>query len=327
MDGQAGFYCDVSAAEGLQCVTLGYRDSSNPADDIEVGVTPTMGSNLYRLQFGGHKIIDSNLKQLAQRGFPGTPVLFPTPNRVRNSRYTFQGKTHLLVKRQNTIKLHGLVLDEPWEFDAPEAGVSSASLTTWIGIGEGSELFEAFPFPSRLVMMYTLTRAGIRMEYRVENLGDGPLPFGFGLHPFFVRLSGDEDTLVTVPANQVMDATADLLPTGRLVDVSGTIFDLRTETPVGATDMDHVFTSMIPGKSATIRYRTLGIKMSLRATEDFSHMVFYSPKGSPIFCLENQTCSTDAHNLNDLGFIKEACLRIVEPGQSSSGVVEYLLER
>lgn len=321
------FYCIKSMVEGLDCVTLGYRDADHPESDIEAGVTPTMGSNLYKLYYGGHKIIDSDLKMIAGRGFPGTPVLYPTPNRVRNARITFQGKTYAQVKRQKNVTLHGLVLNEPWNFEGPEADSDSATLTTWISFDENSAMFEAFPFRSRLAIRYTLSRSGLRMDYTVDNLGDSPLPFGFGLHPFFQRLSGDNDTLVSIPARYVMDSTADLLPTGRLVDVEGTIFDLRKETPVGDTDMDHVFTGLTHGKPATIWYRTLGIRISLEATEDFTHVVFFSPKGSPIFCLENQTCSTDAHNLHDRGFVKESCLRIVKPGESAGGTVEFRIER
>lgn len=45
-----------------------------------------------------------------------------------------------------------------------------------------------------------------------------------------------------------------------------------------------------------IEYKTLGIKVVLKASEEFSNIVLYTPRGKEYFCIENQTCSTDAKN-------------------------------
>jgi aldose 1-epimerase len=61
----------------------------------------------------------------------------------------------------------------------------------------------------------------------------------------------------------------------------------------------------------------------LEATPDFSHLVLYTPRAEGYFCLENQTCSTDAHTLFDRGFRRESGLRIVKPGEIHRGSVRY----
>jgi aldose 1-epimerase len=62
--------------------------------------------------------------------------------------------------------------------------------------------------------------------------------------------------------------------------------------------------------------------VTLEASEIFKHMVVYTPSKRDFFCLENQTCSTDAHNLYEKGFTEEAHLLILEPVGSPGSVVE-----
>jgi aldose 1-epimerase len=120
-----------------------------------------------------------------------------------------------------------------------------------------------------------------------------------------------------------MEATPDLLPTGRLLDVQGTPFDLRSPRALGSLDLDHVFTRLTSGGGARIEYRSIGMSVDLEATPDFTHAVVYSPKGEGFFCLENQTCSTDAHNLFDRGFHRESGLKTVPPRGLRKGTVTY----
>jgi aldose 1-epimerase len=89
--------------------------------------------------------------------------------------------------------------------------------------------------------------------------------------------------------------------------------------------LDHVFTGVQNGRSAQVSYPGLGLRVKLVTTPDFSHMVLYSPRGVNFFCLENQTCSTDAHNLYDRGFARESGLKFVHAGQTHTGSVTYLI--
>lgn len=170
---------------------------------------------------------------------------------------------------------------------------------------------------------YTLSKDGIEIKYSIENKDDKDLPFGFGVHPYFRKLSGEKDTLITIPAQYVMDYTSDLLPTGRLIDLADTIYEIRNETEIGALDLDHVFTGIEKGKYAEIKYNSLGMKIELHTSEDFTHLVLYSPAGKDYFCIENQTCFTDAHNLCERGFKAQSGLKFVSSGNTFSGTVKY----
>jgi aldose 1-epimerase len=217
------------------------------------------------------------------------------------------------------------VHDEAWNYADPRLNRDCVSLTTWIDFDEPSALFQAFPFKHQLSLEFCLSKAGLQVGYTIENRDNQAIPFGFGLHPYFTKLSGDAGTCVVLPANYVMDYTSDLLPTGRLIEVEGTQFDLRERVALGALDLDHVFTGVPEGKSAQIYYDSLHMQVRLVATRDFSHMVLYSPRGENYFCLENQTCSTDAHNLADRNFSQASGLKLVPAGNHYTGSVSYTI--
>ena len=197
-------------------------------------------------------------------------------------------------------------------------------------------MYRYFPYESRLILKYRVTEHGVTIYYTVENNEPGEsgkrMPFGFALHPYFATLSGKNETYVTLPADYIMEADEALLPTGRLIDVTNTGYDLRQPAPVSALQLDTVFTGLHRNEYACVDYRTLGMKVYLKASDEFTHMVLYTLEDGFI-CFENQTGSTDMINLHtraikerDRALEKAAHLLILAPGQSHRGYIEYLVE-
>ncbi|OHD70066.1 MAG: hypothetical protein A2177_05535 [Spirochaetes bacterium RBG_13_68_11] len=290
---------------------------------LEARIVPGFGCNLARFTVDGRSVIDFDPALLAAHDFTGTPVLYPTPNRVRDCRFTWKGRVYRQYHAGRDVSEHGVAHLESWDFEQPTADAKGARFVAWLDCTPGSPMFEAFPFPHRISLSFTLTVRGIRVEYAIENRGAEELPFGFGLHPYFVKLDGEAGTFVSLPAAAVMEATPDLLPTGQLADVAGTGLDLRHPVPVGTLDFDHVFTRVEPGRHARVEYRESRLAVDLETTDDFSHLVLYTPRGERFFCLENQTCSTDAHNLSARGFSDVSGLKTVVPGAVCRGSVTY----
>lgn len=152
------------------------------------------------------------------------------------------------------------------------------------------------------------------------------MPFGFGIHPYFNIIGTRKETYIQVPAQAHMEAIA-LLPTGKLEPLEGSPYDLRRPASLENVFLDDVYWGMQSKSPANWESRDKGIKVTLNASEQFTHMVIYSPKGEPFFCMENYTCSTDAHNLLAKGFKKQSHLLIVEPGKIIQGQVKLSIER
>jgi aldose 1-epimerase len=316
-------------------ISLLYEDRANPARSINVGIAPDLGSNMFRLRVGTHDIIYCDPDLLTRRAFTGNFVLWPLPNRVRDKRYIYQGQAYSLeaLKRPggNEVLIHGLVFDRPWHYDPPVTGHNAVSVTTFVDITHESPFYQGYPFASRLSLTFALTNTAVTVTYRVQNNGAMQMPFGFAMHPYFSSLSGSDDTLVSIPADYVMEADDELLPTSRLLDVRSVMyamFDLRQPVPIANLKLDHVYTGLHQNESAIIEYRKQALRLRISTSEDFTHLVIYTPHEADdsFFCLENQTCSTDAINLSQRGFGKIAHLLELRPGESCMGFIRYAID-
>lgn len=325
----------VDPALKTTVISLMYADKENPAKSITVSIAPDLGSNMFRFRVGAHDIIYCDPELLKSKDFTGNFVLWPFPNRVRDKRYVYQENSYSLevVKRPqgNDALIHGLVFDRQWQYKQPVSRQDSVSVTTFIDITPESPFYESYPFDSRLSLTYTLTRHGITIDYRVENKSTKDMPFGFALHPYFSMLSGKENTFVSIPATYVMEADAELLPTGRLLDVREimyAMFDLRRPVAVANLKLDHVYTGLQTDGITSIAYKKQLIKLDITTSEAFTHVVIYTAPSETersFFCIENQTCSTDAINLYNRGMEEIAHLLELHAGESSEGFIRYFV--
>lgn len=121
----------------------------------------------------------------ARPSFYGNPLLFPFAYGVAGSTLrTRTGAEHTLQPTRWARVAHGLVRDCAWtverEWEDGDGAHLRASIVTQ---GQPARLAE-YPFPFRLTATYTLLDAALTLAVEAENLGDEPMPFGFGIHPY-----------------------------------------------------------------------------------------------------------------------------------------------
>jgi aldose 1-epimerase len=166
------------------------------------------------------------------------------------------------------------------------------------------------------------------VTYQVHNKSARTLPFGFALHPYFSTLGDKHDVFISIPAQAVMEADEEMLPTGRIFDVNKVMYamyDLREPLPVDYLKLDHVYTRLNQPAPSIVDYTRLAMQLHISATDDFTHAVIFTPEQLPSFCIEYQTCSTDAINLHhQSSALREAAhLLEVQPGAIFSGTLRY----
>jgi len=294
------------------------------ASPLVARIAPQSGANLYSLQYEGRELlhVPQSLDKLP--GFRyGTPVLYPTPNRVAGGKFTFEGRSFDFGLNDGDRFLHGLVHSVPWEYDQPKADERGASVLTYLDFSPGGPLHRLFGFDHRLSLKFTVDSLGVRFDYAVENRDSLSLPYGIALHPYFIYLGAREETYLTVPARGHMQAV-NLMPTGVVEPLEAGPYDLSGGRPLSELDLDDVYIGMVPEKPAFIEYRDAGVKITLKASARFTHMVVYTQQPS-FFCVENQTCSTDAHNFYARGLKDVSHLLLVPPGGTDTGWIHFQL--
>jgi aldose 1-epimerase len=331
-------FCGLAAA--LLTTLWGQADAMIETKDQETGWTvykavhgstsltlvPEAGCNTLSIRFREKEILRQPKSVKELRGYStGNPILYPMPNRVRDSVFSFGGRKYQFTANDRTHFLHGLVHSVPWKLLGVESQTGRTTFRCQLDFAPPAAWFELFPHKHTLKLDVSVSEGVVRYTYTVENSDSGPLPFGFALHPWFLYQGRRESTYLTVPATHWMEAEA-LLPTAKLVDLAGSKFDARKPISLSGFVIDDVYFGMTPENPAVIDFRDKKLRITLKASADFTHLVVYTPADQPWFCVENQTCSTDAHNLYARGFVKESHLQIVDPDKSASGWIEYRLE-
>ena len=291
--------------------------------DTSIAYAPSLGCNLASFSVAGHEYLLGEERLDDAYRVLGTPILYPMPNRVREARFTFDGHRYAFAANNGPNFIHGLVRERAWETESPHHAPGSISVRARCAFAPGLPGFDLFPIRNTVELTYTVSAGSVRLEFAVHNEdGTRRLPYGLGVHPYWRIPGSRQDVRIQVPASGWMEAV-DLLPTGRVLPPPQGPADLRQPTSLGALELDDVFCGMHEGTPMSAFYDDLGTRLRISASDAFTHCVVFTPDARSFFCLENQTCSTDAHNLHALGFGAAAHLSILDPGASASCWVQY----
>ncbi len=289
-------------------------------------VAPAAGCNVFSIRVNGVEYlrVPDDRSKIPGVGY-GTPILYPTPNRVRGGQFTFDGTTFRFQKNSRGNFIHGLVHSVPWKVVEVQPSNDKSRLVAELQFTSDNSLYQKFPLEHTVRVTVTVTEGKVQWDYLVDNTsGRKAVPFGFALHPYFVYQGERAQTFMQVPATHWMEAE-NLLPSGRLIPVGESRFDLRQPTSLAGMNLDDVFFGMSPASPVVVDFRDRKRRITLAGSEEFTHLVVFTPD-RPYFCVENQTCSTDAHNLANAGKQEAAHLQACGPGQSMTGSVWYRFE-
>jgi len=281
--------------DGVEVYTLRAPDGSSAE------IAPGFGCNCFAFSDRNSAVLEPiAFAEFRQKPTSyGIPVLFPFPNRIRDGRFTFQGRTFEVNPPR-----HGFVRDKAWRVVAhgstDEAG---AWLTARFDAQDYAEqILTQFPFPFQLDVTYRLKDSELVMETIARNNADADMPTGFGIHPYFRKPA--RGTLA-VPADKRWELE-ESLPTGRLLDVAGK-FELRSAANVSELQLDDIYTGVTTDADGLARC-VLTDEDAGRQTivefdaQEFPHVVVYTPPAPrQAICVEPNTCPTDAFNLQARG--------------------------
>ena len=145
---------------------------------------------------------------------------------------------------------------------------------------------------------YRLDAGGLSLTLIMRNGGDTPMPFGFGIHPYFTARR------VALHARRLWPADERGLPTGSKVTH---VRELRQSAEGCDT-----YLSQWEGR-ATLHWDD-GRELALRADPAFAHLVVYTAPGADFLCVEPVSNVADAFNLAAAGDGRTG-MRVLAPGE------------
>ena len=177
------------------------------------------GGGLRRLTVGDWDLFAGYPTGTIVGGWPGA-VLLPWPNRLRNGRWTWQGRELQLPvgSPEAPNAIHGLVGWQPWRVLAAEADRVTDTTTV--------EPHPGYPFRLAAAVDYALAPDRLTVTARVRNVGSDRAPFGAGFHPYFsvgaTTDGGVSEAELTLPGRTALGLDSGL-PTGERTPFDGAV--------------------------------------------------------------------------------------------------------
>lgn len=217
---------------------------SDPASGDLLRLVPERGGLISGWRCGGREVVYLDQERFldpAQSVRGGFPVLFPITGGLPGNQLPLPQGTF-------TIGQHGFARTLPWRMEPLADGRGVV-----LELSDSAETLQVYPFEFLLRMEVRLAAGALEIGTTVSNRSEAPMPFSFGLHPYFnlsslegVRVEGLPDDclnhLTMAPAAtaeqmQRLASGIDLLvrPTGpvRLVDeAAGATLELQLSHPL-----------------------------------------------------------------------------------------------
>jgi aldose 1-epimerase len=262
----------------------------------------------------------------------GHPVLFPFPNRLRDGRLTFEGKSYQLPLNEATGKhaIHGFTPRNPWRVIDTDSGEDSASITGQFQLSRDLPDARGFwPADFVLTLTYRLTATVLRVDAVVENPDSGPLPFGLGYHPYFCLPTAPgaaaDEMMLEAHASGVWESDGGI-PSGKEKPVPSEL-DFRTPRLIGTAILDtlYAWVSPIPGdglpRGVWLGHRNAPGRLTVAWSPAFRELLLFIPPHRKAVAVEPYTCASDAPNLAAQGI--DAGWQVLPPGGRWEAAVEY----
>lgn len=162
------------------------------------------------------------------RGFSNSGAVYGrVANRIRDARFTLDGREYKLAANSNSYHLHGGrkgFNQALWRAEAPPASGAAWVKLTYVSVdGE-----EGYPGQVTASVTYTLTDDDVlRLDYTATTTK--PTPVNLTNHAFFNLAGGGEIAAhqLALRADNYTVFDADKIPTGEIRSVEGTPFDFR----------------------------------------------------------------------------------------------------
>lgn len=280
------------------------------AGAMRVTLVPELGGSIAAARHASHDVF----RPLSAEGRAAGDILdvgcfpmVPYANRIFDNAFTFEGRRHAFTPNLpgEPWNEHGSGWHSPWRIVAQEADAATMAL---------DYRDPDNPYRYDATQRVGVTDDGFAIAMEVVNRGARTMPFGFGLHPWFLR---DADVRVDFAARTWW-------PCGRDEVLARTAPPPDRAFAGGAPLPDSYVNDCYGdwGGEFVLSYPARGFAVAVRADPPLTHLMLYADPLLPVFCVEPQTNATGAFNHLD-GPRQELGPILLAPGERTGGTVEF----
>jgi galactose mutarotase-like enzyme len=212
----------------------------------------------------------------------GIPLLFPSPGKLLDDRW-----------KHGQMKQHGFARNLPWTLEARTDSQATLQLVAT------DETLRSYPWNFTARLTYAIAPATLILSFEVANVDSTPMPFAFGLHPYFLVHDKARATVPTKATRAYDNVAKTIVPFG------GFAF---TRAEVDLHLIDH-------GSAAAMLDRG-DTTIAMDGSPEFERWVVWTLPGKEFICLEPWSAPGNALNTGE-GLI------VVPPGGRHTMTVRF----
>jgi aldose 1-epimerase len=212
--------------------------------------------------------------------------LVPWSNRITLGGFQHDGRFHPIRANRpdDPYPIHGDGWLQPWRVCEHAEARLQLSLE--------SHCFDGDPYEYACTETFALLPDGLSIALTVTHLGPQPLPYGLGLHPYFMRNAA---TRLQSRADGVWLSGKDPIPIAYSPEFPPT-WDYNEPAPLDGPLIDNCFSGW-DGRSV-IDYPDRGLSITMEMADCSGYSLMYRPPGLSYFCLEPITHPIDAFHMD-----------------------------
>jgi len=275
-----------------------------------VAVDPEYGANLTGMTWRDRPGSEIDiLRACADEDLvPGAPSpvgcfpMAPFANRIDGGTFPFAGQVHVVPinRPEENVAIHGLSRFESFRI-VLQTDLAVRLLHPYRG--------DSFAYD--LLQEISIDPSGVSLSLTLVNRGR-PMPFGIGLHPYFVREAGAR---LCFGASVRSQAEERHLPVRFIAAQSGPPFSSGAALE-GLDGFDAHYSGWKP-RRAVLERPEARIAMTMSAEGAFSNLHVYVPPGGSLVCIEPVSHVPNVHNRTTLSRFGK--LSVLETGGTLSG--------
>jgi aldose 1-epimerase len=234
--------------------------------------------------------------------------LLPYSNRIGGGHFNFAGRRVDVARNRpdEPLPIHGDGWQSAWQVADSDREYVRLTL----------DRRDGKPYSFRAAQTYKLDGPSLVITLEIENTGRDALPFGLGVHPFFVR---DADTELSAAAGGLWLTGDDWLPVRHVQAPPAWQFGVAY--PMPSEMVNNAFTGW-SGRTSVLWPKR---RLSLTIAADTDYYVLYAPPGEDFFCFEPVDHPIKAVNLPGGG--EANGMTVLAPGERLAREFRFTVER
>ena len=213
--------------------------------------------------------------------------LVPWSNRITGGGFEHDGKFYPIRPNREgeAYPIHGDGWLQAWQL--------AERAENRIKLAIESNCFDGNPYHYRATQTFLLLPDGLQIDLTVTHLGPNSLPYGLGLHPYFMR---NAHTRLMAKAEGVWLSGDDPIPVEYVTSFPET-WDYNTPSPLEGPMIDNCFNGW-NGK-AVISYPDRALTLTMIMPDCNGYSLMYRPPDLDYFCFEPITQPIDAFHMEN----------------------------